>query len=152
MNAPNITDSPDAPLAVRSSDLLAISERLKTQDNRITQHPMFCVQIKIREVGYDTGYSDNKCWHNFETMETIYDDDKDFVDAPEGKEWDEFGYKDRWETVMVAFTEGGCKEYLDLDGHNVKRRAHNGEVRIYAEYFRRCPEMIAIREALMANR
>ena len=50
---------------------------------------------------------------------------------------------------MVGFTEEGCKEYLRLNGHNERSRAHNGEIRIYAESFRRCPEMIAIREALM---
>jgi hypothetical protein len=32
---------------------------------------------------------------------------------------------------------------------NVKRRAFRHEVRIYVESFYRCPEMIAIREALM---
>lgn len=37
------------------------------------------------------------------------------------------------------------------NGHNVKRRAHKGEIQIYVESFNRCPEMIAIREALMAN-
>jgi hypothetical protein len=136
--------------AVRSSDLLAISERLKTQDNRITQNPMFCVQIKRRDVGYDSAYSDSRCWHDSANEQTIYDDDPDFKE-PEGDEWDEFGYRDRWETVMVAFTEGGCEEYLRLNGHNDRSRAHNGEVQIYVESFNRCPEMIAIREALMAN-
>jgi hypothetical protein len=133
------------------NSLLAISERLNTQDNRCTASPMFCVQIKVRDVGYDAAYSDNKCWHDGANQETIYDDDKDFAGEPEGDEWDEFGYRDRWETVMVAFTEGGCDEYLRLNGHNDRRRAHNGEVRIYAESFHRCPEMLAIRAALMAN-
>ena len=120
--------------AVVCKELLDISERLKTQDNRITQNPMFCVQIKRRDVGYDSA-----------NEQTIYDDDPDFKE-PEGDEWDEFGYRDRWETVMVAFTEEGCLEYLRLNGHN-----HRGETRIYVESFRRCPEMIAIRASLMAN-
>lgn len=132
--------------AVRSSDLLAISERLKTQDNRITQNPMFCVQEKIRDVGYDTAYSDSKCWLDSANETTIYDDDKDFNGEPEGDEWEEFGYRDRWQTVMVAFTEVGCQQYMNLNGHN-----HRGELRIYVESYNRCPEMIAIREALMAN-
>jgi hypothetical protein len=50
---------------------------------------------------------------------------------------------------MVAFTERGCQEYLELDGHNVRHRAFRGEVRIYVESFRRCPEMLAIRAALL---
>ena len=137
--------------AVGSNRLLAISERLKTQDNRITQNPMFCVQIKVRDVGYDWAYADSHCWRDSANGLTIYDDDKDFKGEPEGDEWDKFGYRDRWETVMVAFTEKGCEEYLELNGHNDRRRAHNGEVQIYVESFNRCPEMIAIREALMAN-
>lgn len=123
-----------------SNDLLDISERLKNQDNRITQHPMFCVQEKKRDTGFDTSYCDDKCWWNAHELECVFEEPDDL----EG--WEEFGYKDRWETVMVAFTEGGCKEYINLNGHN-----HRGELRIYAESFRRCPEMIAIREALMSN-
>ena len=129
--------------------LKEISERIKTQDNRCTANPMFCVQIKQRDVGYDSAYATSTCWHDSANQETIYDDDKDFRGAPEGDEWEEFGYVDRWETVMVAFTEKGCEEYLALDGHNVKRRAHNGEVRIYVESFNRCPEMLNIRELLL---
>lgn len=144
-------EQPESAGAVSSTRFLAISEQLKTQDNRCTQNPMFCVQIKRRDVGYDSAYAANKCWNDSSNNKTIYNDDKDFKGEPEGSEWDEFGYLDRWETVMVAFTEKGCEEYLRLNGHNDRRQAHNGEVRIYVESFNRCPEMIAIREALMAN-
>lgn len=132
---------------LRADAITTISKRLKTQDNRITMNPMFCVQIKVRDSGYDASYYDNRCWWNPSRMVCVYDDEpKDL------KGWDgPFGYKDRWETVMVAFTKVGCEEYLRLNGHNDKRRAHNGEVRIYVASFNRCPEMIAIREALMAH-
>lgn len=130
-------------------ELLEIGKRLLTQDNRITADPMFCVQIKRRDVGYDPNYSHKMCWHNSEEETTIYDDDEDFKEAPEGDGWDEFGYVDRWETVMVAFTEVGCEDYLRSNGHNDRSRAHNGEVRIYVESFYRCYEMKLIRETLM---
>lgn len=39
---------------------------------------------------------------------------------------------------------------LRLNGHNDRRRAFRGEVEIYVDSFNRCPEMIAIREALMS--
>jgi hypothetical protein len=126
--------------AVVCKELLDISERLKTQDNRITQNPMFCVQEKKRDVGYDSSYADDKCWYDHESGDCVYEEPADL------KGWKEFGYKDRWETVMVAFTEVGCQQYINLNGHN-----HRGELRIYAESFNRCPEMIAIREALMSN-
>lgn len=128
-----------------SAELLDIIERLKTQDNRITQNPMFCVQEKRRLIGLDSSYSDNRCWHNSVDNQTVYDDDPDFVE-PEGEEWDEFGYMDQWFTVMVAFTEVGCQQYIKLNGHN-----HRGELQIYVESFYRCPEMILIRETLMSS-
>lgn len=135
------------------NDLASIGERLRTQDNRITQNPMFCVQILQRDVGFDIGYSDNKCWWHSADLEAVYDDDPDFKGEPEDTEFDgPFGYKDRWETVMVAFTEKGCEEYLELNGHNDRRRAFRGKVRIYVESFNRCPEMIAIREFLLAQK
>lgn len=127
------------------NDMLDISERLKTQYDRMTQNPMFCVQIKVRDVGYDPNYCDGKCWWNSNEMSCVYEEPENL------DEWIASGYKDRWETVMVAFTERGCEQYLELNGHNDRRRAHNGETRIYVESFNRCPEMIAIREALMAN-
>jgi hypothetical protein len=136
---------------VSANDFLKqVAERLKAQDNRMTENPMFCVQIKRRDVGYDSAYAVHSCWLDSANEHTIYDDDKDFKGAPEGDQWEEFGYVDRWETVMVAFTEKGCEEYLELNGHNERSRAYNGEVRIYAESFNRCPEMLAIRELLLS--
>ncbi len=145
----NETSNNEVALLSVNPELLEIGRRLLTQDNRITADPMFCVQIKRRDVGYDPNYASHLCWHNGEAEETVYDDDEDFKEAPEGDGWDEFGYVDRWETVMVAFTEEGCKEYLRCNGHNDRSRAHNGEVRIYVESFYRCYEMQLIRETLM---
>ena len=139
-----------APAVGRDVGLAMIGERLRTQDNRCTAAPMFCVQIKRRDVGYDPAYTSGLCWHHVEKERTKYDDDKGFK-VPKERGWERSAYKDRWETVMVAFTEKGCDEYLELNGHNDRRVAFRGEVRIYAESFNRCPEMLAIREHLMAN-
>jgi hypothetical protein len=124
-----------------------ISQRLRAQDARGTQHPMFCLQIKARDVGYDPAYANNFCWLDSANETTVFDDDPGFKE-PEGEEWEQFGYVDRWETVMVAFTEGGLNQYMEADGHNVRRRAFRGETRIYVESFHRCREMIAVREGL----
>lgn len=120
--------------------LIEIGNRLLTQDNRCTANPMFCVQEKKRDMGYDANYGDDFCWYNFDSGEVR------FTNPGALKGWEKFGYKDRWETVMVAFTEEGCKQYIKLNGHN-----HRGELRIYADSFNRCPEMIAIREWLMSE-
>ncbi len=126
------------------NDLADISERLLTQDNRCTLEPMFCLQIKVRDTGYDPQYADGgTVWIDMESG------DYEEV-APDTEGAEEFGYRDRWETVMVAFTEEGLNDYMRQDGHNVRRRAHNGETRIYVESFRRCDEMVRIRRGLMA--
>lgn len=121
--------------------LPSIAERLKTQDNRATEEPSFCVQVKVRDVGYDANYSDsdNSVWIDMQSGE-FEECDKDTPGA------EQFGYKDRWETVMVAFTEAGAEDYIRQNGHN-----HKGEKRIYVESFRRCEEMIAIRAFLMTD-
>jgi len=126
-------------------DISEVGKNVKNQDNRMTSNPMYCVQVKIRDVGYDANYGDDFCWWNAGQLETVYDEPENLTG------WEKFGYKDRWETVMVAFTEKGCEEYLALNGHNDMRKAHNGEIRIYAESFNRCPEMIGIREYLISK-
>ena len=125
-----------------SEKLIDISERLRTQDNRCTAEPMFCLQRKIRDSGYDPQYADGKTvWINMESG-----DYEEVAPHTEGSE--EFGYKDRWETIMVAFTEQGLLDYMEANGHNVRYGAHNGETRIYVDSFRRCEEMIRIRKHL----
>lgn len=130
--------------AVPSNPLLAIGDRLRTQDNQCTANPMFCVQKLVRDVGYDPAYAADTMWIDMESG-----DHQEVRPNTPGAE--EFGWKERWETVMVAFTEEGCNEYMRLNGHNIKRAAYNGETRIYVESWNRCPEMIAVREFLMAN-
>jgi hypothetical protein len=114
-------DADNHPVPCPLGDTLrAIGARLRKQDNRCTANPMYCVQIKVRENGFDTGYTDNKCWHHPAAEVTVYDDDPDFVqrvmDAEKAAadEWDISGYRDRWETVMAAFTENGCRA---MDGN-----------------------------------
>jgi hypothetical protein len=126
-------------------ELRAIGERLRTQDNRITQDPIFQVQVKERIYGLDSSCSDDFVWR---------DDDYNDVEIPEDADPDEppdgvtvIYYTTIWRVVKEAFTEEGCKEHLRLNGHNY--RGYD-EVRIYADSLYRCPEMIAIRNALIA--
>jgi hypothetical protein len=123
--------------------LAEIARRLRTQDNQCTSHPMFCLQIKVRDVGYDPKYAGgDTVWIDMESG--------DYQEVePETAGAEEFGYKERWETVMVAFTEKGLEDYMKSDGHNVVRRAYKGETRIYIESFHRCDEMISVRKWLM---
>lgn len=120
-----------------TDELKKIAQNLKTQDNRGTSNPMFCVQEKKRIVGLDAAYATETVWIDMESGDT------EEVE-PETPGAEEFGVFEYWETVMVTFTKEGCEEYLRQNGHN-----HRGETRIYVESFNRCPEMIAIRDFLL---
>ena len=93
---------------------------------------MFCVQTKREEVR-PAGFTDRIVW--------VVDGEEVEEDTEDAEE---YSIAERWETVMVAFTEDGCKEYLRQNGHNLC------EPRIYVESFNRCPEMIAIRNWLLS--
>ena len=143
----------------RSDALKAIGEHLRTQDNRCTADPMFCVQVCERLGPIMPEYNNGEImFHNHDLMETYY------PDRPDPEEWnrlkalddegelpDNFtaaGFIEKWITVQVSFTEEGCKQHLEENGHNYR---HYHGVRIYAESFHRNPEMLAIRKFLLSQ-
>jgi hypothetical protein len=134
------------------NDISDIADRLKAdaaKNDHCTQDPMFCLQIKVRDIGYAPGYSSG---------ETVWvDPENNFEEAPKPEDQADqeilhqeglvqLGYRDRWETVMVALTRQGLEDYMELNGHNVRRRAYSGETRIYVESFFRCEEMVRLRK------
>lgn len=123
--------------------------QLHTQDNRITAEPFFVVQEKHRIYGIDADQYDAP-------HEWMTEDGEGTADAKEAKEldekyengkptpgWNRIGYVDEWRDVTGCFTEEGAKEYIRINGHNLK------EPRIYAKSLYRNAEMIAIRKRLM---
>lgn len=128
--------------------LKEIGKLIREQDNRITDCPLFIVQEKIRDYGWDSQYCDDYKWldrdnEHSEASETrgrrldaLYDDGRDV------EPYEKAYYRDRWEFVTACFTEQGCKDFLKRDGHN-----HN-ECRIYAAGSYRNEEFRAVREYL----
>lgn len=115
-----------------ASPMHAIGHELRTQDNRITSHPIFFVQQKRRF--YGVGGTDNKVWMR------------------DGEECDPHtrgsvlvGYIDTWVNVQPFFTEAGAKSYLECNGHNLK------EPRIYVESGWRNEEWQAVRNFLITQ-
>jgi hypothetical protein len=101
---------------------------------------MFCVQEQMTVYGMHPDWSSEHVW--------IEDGDEVPEPTERGKSAAiKVGKYQYWKTVMVAFTEEGCKEYLRLNGHN-----HRGKTQIYVESFRRCPEMIAVRAFLIEEK
>jgi hypothetical protein len=133
-------------------ELLTISGLLKTQDNRITESPLFAVQQKRRIGNIEAGEGDGVVWldgegcgyeegsEEYATADAAYD--HGYGEAPKG--WWRTGYRDQWEFVTCCFTEQGCKDYLALNGHNLH------EPRIYAYGSHRNGEWQFIRKWLMS--
>jgi len=130
--------------------LKQIGKLINTQNNRITDQPMFIVQKKVIDYGYDSEFCDDYKWINQDSG------DYEEADEDKSKELEEIDdlcgdtepfekvyYKERWEFVTACFTERGCKDYISRNGHNLK------EPRIYAEGSRRNKEYQTVRNALM---
>lgn len=141
-----------------SGDLAAnireIAGRLVTQDNRITDCPIFIVEEKRRTYGFDPQWSDDNeiVWLNGpnDNAEADPDEHKRLEAAwqetgDEEQDWTRTAYQDTWEYVTACFTEAGCQEYIRVNKHN-----HRGELRIYAATSWRNAEFRAVRDLLVA--
>jgi hypothetical protein len=132
------------PVAV-PGELRQIGDRLRNQDNRCTADPIFQVRGKERIYGLDSSASDEAVWKDDEWNTVEIPDDADPGEPPRGLTV--VRYTTRWKVLMVAFTEEACQEHLRLNGHNYQIF---DEIDIYVDSLNRCPEMITIREFLMA--
>jgi hypothetical protein len=134
---------------VRLPDTLAgIGEKLRTQDNRITSEPMFCVYQK-REIVADAEYDhDRIVWVDEDGLEAnerqrmrlelLHDNCREVP-----VKWRRVAVKEIDEFVTGCFTEQGCKDYLACNGHNLRLPF------IYVKSGFRNAEYIALRNWLM---
>lgn len=140
--APPSLDADDA------ARLAAIGELIRTQDNRITDSPIFIVQQRRRIYGIEDGYCENFVWIDGDNSYT--DEERAVRDAERAEneeaevEYRQCGYIDIWEFVTACFTEQGCKDYLKRDGHNLR------EPRIYAAGSYRNEEWRFVRKQLLS--
>jgi len=131
------------------SALAAIAHELHTQDNRITECPIFAVQQRVRDWHIDPNEGNGAVWIN---------GDEEYREATESEgrllrvmddcgddlgPWRRVGYRDRWEFVSAFLTEKGAQAYIRVNGHNLT------DPRIYAYSGWRNAEWAAIRRALM---
>ena len=109
--------------------LKILGNLIKTQDNRFTDKPIFVVEKSVMVItDSDYGY-DKKEWVNTESgdYEVASETKARRLDALlenylETGDWKKFYYKETWEFVTSCFTEQGCKDYLELNGHNLGKR------------------------------
>lgn len=142
------------------TDLAHIRQLLLTQDNAGTSDPVFVVERKVREYGYDGDYHDaTACWVNSEmelTLSKGVDESNEYrlkfehiehrhsvSGAPEG--WTRTHYVDRWEYVQPFLTREGAEAFIADNKHNL------GECRVYVGSAHGNPEWKAVRALLMAK-
>ena len=137
-----------------------ISQDVATQDNAITELPIFIVRQKRRTYGIDSSYTDDFVWmssgiesHEADTEAAAkldelsktsnYDDEIILGEDGEETTWKKVGYRDHWEFVTACFTRRGCEDYLRINGHNLT----NPEIYVASGY--RNDEWKAMREHLL---
>lgn len=128
----------------------AIGANLRTQDNRITENPIFMVERKVTDTGYDPIYCDDDVlfWHcdGFAVRRGDEEFDglmerEDNGDLPE--EYSYSGFKERWEPVQPFFTEEAANRYVKSNKHNL------GECRVFVHGGYRNDEWAVIRKLLL---
>ncbi|HDE1814479.1 hypothetical protein K8Q30_07585 [Klebsiella pneumoniae] len=106
-----------------SPELYTIGDLIRTQDNRITDQPMFVVFQKREIIGSDEHSPSRICWvRDGEEvnplralrLEILYQDGRDTSN------YDRYAMQEVDEFVTACFTEHGCKEYLRQNGHNLR--------------------------------
>ncbi|HIH9738958.1 TPA: hypothetical protein ACYU62_000998 [Klebsiella pneumoniae] len=105
-----------------SPELYTIGDLIRTQDNRITDQPMFVVFQKREIIGSDEHSPSRICWVwdgeevselRAKRLEALYQDGRDT------RGYDRYAMQEVDEFVTACFTEHGCKEYLRQNGHNL---------------------------------
>lgn len=131
-------------------ELKDIGYLIKTQDNRITDSPIFIVERERTEWGYSHEYSDEYKWLHPENDYDEADEEEaerlDELDSQceDTEGWQKVYYKKYWEFVTACFTEKGCQDYLELNGHNL------GKTRIFAAGSYRNNEWRTVRDHLLS--
>lgn len=106
-----------------SPELYTIGELIRTQDNRITDQPMFVVFQKREIIGSDEHSPSRICWVwdgeevselRARRLEALYQDGRDT------RGYDRYAMQEVDEFVTACFTEHGCKDYLRQNGHNLR--------------------------------
>lgn len=141
----------DTQATVTPAVIRRIGELIRTQDNRITDAPIFIVQERRRDYGYDLDYCDDYVWldtagdYEEATAEELEEIERQEEQGEVPDNWQKTGYKDRWEFVTACFTEQGCEDFIAADGHN------HGELRIYAAGSHRNAEFRVVRDFLTST-
>jgi hypothetical protein len=150
--------APAAPIARQAQptdrdaeEMRKIGNVIATQDNRITDAPIFVVEQK-QPVVSDSDYNDCRVeWRETEngdyseaTPERAARLEALFHAGRDTPGWRRYEVTDIWVFVTACFTAQGCRDYLARNGHNLR------ETRVYAYGSYRNEEYRAVRKYLMS--
>ena len=138
-----------------------MGERLRTQDNRITADPLFCVFQK-RTIVVPDEYDheciewfsgDDQCTADEEEAERLEelrsDMESDYWHEDtiplDGKEFRRIAVAEYDEFVTASFTEDDANDHIRMNGHNLRKPF------VFVTSLYRTPEMIELREWLKAQ-
>lgn len=137
-------------------NLAELAHELRTQDNACTADPIFCVQERKLDVGYDETFGGELVWVGSEgelvtresdsaRFERLDADsfDPDLDGDPDG--WTRTSYQERWEFVQPFLTRSAADAYI---AHN--RHRHSGSLRVYVDSGYRNPEWQALRSLMLS--
>ncbi|HBQ4959082.1 TPA: hypothetical protein L7376_002424 [Klebsiella pneumoniae] len=105
-------------------ELYTIGELIRTQDNRITDQPIFVVFQKREIIGSDEHSPSRICWVwdgeevselRAKRLEALYQDGRDT------RGYDRYAMQEVDEFVTACFTEHACKDFLRQNGHNLRQ-------------------------------
>lgn len=155
----------NAAMTRERTELSAIGELIRTQDNRITDQPFFAVMAKREIVGSEDHDCDRICWvenqsgdyveateTQYRRLEAIYQAKYEVRDG-----WDRYAMKEIDVFVTGCFTEQGCKDYINKNGHNLNKpfiyafgSYRNDEYQTVRKFIMQIPETPATDAALAA--
>ena len=119
-----------------------MSEAIRTQDNRMTAHPIFNVQQEVLILGVDP-----HC--HCEVEHCFVDEMGEIQHVLAGEEipshLSRVPYIRRWQHITSFFTVGGAEDFMRDHAH------HYGAMRVYVDSLYRNPEMRRVREFLMSQ-
>lgn len=157
----------NAELKYERSEITAIGELIRTQNNRITDQPFFAVMTKREIIGSEDHDCDRICWvenqsgdyveateTQYRRLEAIYQAKYEVRDG-----WDRHAMKEIDVFVTGCFTEQGCKDYIRRNSHNLNKpfiyafgSYRNDEYQTVRKFIMEMPETPATDAALAAIR
>jgi hypothetical protein len=132
--------------------LTTIADKMRSQDNACTAHPLFVVYNERKIYGMDSEFCEDYDWIDQEGGDyTVADARKIMVleryqrhFGSEPEAWAKRYYIKRDEFVTCAFTLDAANEFIKRKHYDYDR------LHVYVESMYRMPEMIAIQEHLLS--